>query len=146
ASSRKGATKAATTTTGRYPSAASRAEKRLCVVAGSMRKVNIVLVEPAFPPTQRHFARALADVGATVIGVGERPSEALDDQLRSWMTHYHQVSNVTAVGMLTDAVRWIQERVWVDRLEATIEAHTLAAAQVRENCTIPGTSVRTAQT
>ena len=34
--------------------------------------------------------------------------------------------------------------MWVDRLEATIEAHTLAAAQVRENCTIPGTSVRTA--
>ena len=32
----------------------------------------------------------------------------------------------------------------VDRLEATIEAHTLTAAQVRENCTIPGTSVRTA--
>jgi carbamoylphosphate synthase large subunit len=109
-----------------------------------MRKVNIVLVEPAFPPTQRHFARALAEVGATVIGVGERPTEALDDQLRSWMTHYHQVSNVTDVGMLTEAVRWIQERVWVDRLEATIEAHTLAAAQVRENCTIPGTSVRTA--
>ena len=34
--------------------------------------------------------------------------------------------------------------VWVDRLEATIEAHTMAAAQVREACTIPGTSVRTA--
>jgi formate-dependent phosphoribosylglycinamide formyltransferase (GAR transformylase) len=32
----------------------------------------------------------------------------------------------------------------VDRLEATIEAHTLPAAQVREACTIPGTSVRTA--
>ena len=48
------------------------------------------------------------------------------------------------VGVLTDAVRWIQDKVWVDRLEATIEAHTMAAAQVRENCTIPGTSVRTA--
>ena len=45
---------------------------------------------------------------------------------------------------MTDAVRWIQDKVWVDRLEATIESHTLAAAQVRENCTIPGTSVRTA--
>ena len=45
---------------------------------------------------------------------------------------------------MTDAVRWIQDKVWVDRLEATIEAHTMAAAQVRETCTIPGTSVRTA--
>jgi formate-dependent phosphoribosylglycinamide formyltransferase (GAR transformylase) len=48
------------------------------------------------------------------------------------------------VRVMTDAVRWIQDKVWVDRLEATIEAHTMAAAQVRENCTIPGTSVRTA--
>src|SRR3954468_10346434 len=29
-------------------------------------------------------------------------------------------------------------------MEATIESHTLAAAQVREACTIPGTSSRTA--
>ena len=38
----------------------------------------------------------------------------------------------------------MQDKLWVDRLEATIEAHTMAAAQVREACTIPGTSVRTA--
>jgi formate-dependent phosphoribosylglycinamide formyltransferase (GAR transformylase) len=48
------------------------------------------------------------------------------------------------VGVMTDAVRWIQDKVWVDRLETTIEAHALSVAQVRENCTIPGTSVRTA--
>jgi phosphoribosylaminoimidazole carboxylase (NCAIR synthetase) len=38
----------------------------------------------------------------------------------------------------------VQDKLWVDRIEATIEVHTLAAAQVREACTIPGTSVRTA--
>jgi formate-dependent phosphoribosylglycinamide formyltransferase (GAR transformylase) len=106
--------------------------------------VNIVFVEPAFPPTQRHFVRALAEVGATVIGIGERHQNDLDDQLKGWLAHYHQVPTVVDVGVLTDAVRWIQDKVWVDRLEATIEAHTLPAAQVRENCTIPGTSVRTA--
>jgi len=106
--------------------------------------MNVVFVEPFFPPTQRHFVRALADVGATVIGVGERPSEWLDDELRSWLAHYHVVPSVIDVGVMTDTVRWIQDRLWVDRLEATIEAHTLAAAQVREHCTIPGTSVKTA--
>jgi formate-dependent phosphoribosylglycinamide formyltransferase (GAR transformylase) len=45
---------------------------------------------------------------------------------------------------MTDVVRHVQSYLWVDRLEAVIEAHTLAAAQVREVCTIPGTSVRTA--
>jgi len=44
---------------------------------------------------------------------------------------------------MTRAVRWVQDKLWVDRLEATIEAHTMPAAQVREACTIPGTSVRT---
>jgi carbamoylphosphate synthase large subunit len=106
--------------------------------------VNIVFVEPAFPPTQRQFVRALAEVGASVVGVGERPRHALDDELNGWMAHYHQVPSVVDVGVMTDAVRWIQGKRWVDRLEATIEAHTLPAAQVRENCTIPGTSVRTA--
>ena len=51
---------------------------------------------------------------------------------------------MTDVEAMTRAVRWVQDKLWVDRLEATIEAHTLAAAQVREACTIPGTSVRTA--
>jgi formate-dependent phosphoribosylglycinamide formyltransferase (GAR transformylase) len=106
--------------------------------------VNIVFVEPAFPPTQRHFVRALAEVGASVIGIGERPGDHLDDELKGWMTHYHQVSTVVDAGVLTDAVRWVQDKVWVDRLESTIEAHTMAAAQAREACTIPGTSVRTA--
>jgi formate-dependent phosphoribosylglycinamide formyltransferase (GAR transformylase) len=109
-----------------------------------MPDVNVVFVEPNFPPTQRHFVRALAEVGATVIGVGESPADFLDDRLKSWMSHYHQVHTVVDVGVLTDAVRWIQDKVWVDRLETTIEAHTLPVAQVRENCTIPGTSTRTA--
>src|SRR3954465_5628284 len=107
--------------------------------------MNVVFVDPAFPSTQRHFVRALAEVGASVYGVGDRPGEWLDDELRSWMGQYHQVPNVTAVGALTDAVRRIQDGVWVDRLEATIESHTMAAAQARENCSIPPTAVRTAR-
>jgi Carbamoyl-phosphate synthase L chain, ATP binding domain len=106
--------------------------------------LNVIFIEPAFPPNQREFVRGLVSVGATVIGVGERPLEALDDDLKGWMLHYHRVGNVTDVGELVDAVRWVQGKVWVDRLEAVVEAHTMAAAQAREACTIPGTSVRTA--
>ncbi len=109
-----------------------------------MTGVRVVFVEPSFPRNQREFVRALASVGAEVIGIGESPEGALDDELRGWMRHYHQVSSVVDVGAMTDAVRWIQDRAWVDRLESTIEAHILAVAQVRETCTIPGTSLRTA--
>jgi formate-dependent phosphoribosylglycinamide formyltransferase (GAR transformylase) len=106
--------------------------------------MNVVFVEPFFPANQREFARALAEAGATVIGIGEYPADALDGQLKGWLHHYERVPSVTDVEGMTAAVRWVQDKLWVDRLEATIEAHTLPAAQVREACTIPGTSVHTA--
>src|SRR6266567_1748523 len=109
-----------------------------------MRDMNVVFVEPFFPNNQRQFARALAEAGATVIGIGEYPADALDGELKGWLDHYERVGSVTDVGAMTAAVRWVQDKLWVDRLEATIEAHTMPAAQVREACTIPGTSVRTA--
>jgi carbamoylphosphate synthase large subunit len=106
--------------------------------------MNVVFVEPFFPSNQRQFARALAEAGAAVIGIGEYPDDALDGQLKDWLHHYERVSSVTDVEAMTAAVRSVQDRVWVDRLEATVEAHTLPAAQVREACSIPGTSARTA--
>ncbi len=106
--------------------------------------MNIVFVEPHFPSNQRQFVRALAEAGASVIGVGETPAEYLDQQLKDWMSHYQQVPSVTDVDALTRVVRWAQDKVWVDRLEATIEAHIMTTAQVREATGIPGTSVQTA--
>jgi len=106
--------------------------------------MNVILLEPAFPAYQRDFARALAEVGATVIGIGERSRHDLDEPLRRWLAHYEQVRSVVDDDALYAAVRRIQDMLWVDRLEATIEAHVLPAARVRERCTIPGTSVRTA--
>ena len=106
--------------------------------------MNVVFVEPFFPSNQRQFTRALAEAGAAVIGIGEYPGDALDGQLKDWLYHYERVPSVTDVEAMTAAVRSVQDKVWVDRLEATVEAHTLPAAQVREACTILGTSVRTA--
>jgi formate-dependent phosphoribosylglycinamide formyltransferase (GAR transformylase) len=110
----------------------------------TMQGMNVVFVEPFFPSNQRHFVRALAEVGATVIGVGEYAAHDLDSELRGWLHHYEQVSSVTDVEAMTAVVRSVQDKVWVDLIEATIEAHTLPTAQVREACSIPGTSVRTA--
>ncbi|MFN2582527.1 MAG: acetyl-CoA carboxylase biotin carboxylase subunit family protein [Candidatus Dormibacteria bacterium] len=106
--------------------------------------MNVIFIEPAFPPNQREFVRGLNAAGATVIGIGDRPVDALDPDLKGWMLEYHRVANVTDVGQLVDAVRWVQGKLWVDRLESVVEAHTMASAQAREACAIPGTSVRTA--
>lgn len=105
--------------------------------------MNIVFVEPSFPHNQRRFVHALASVGANVIGVGETPEEWLDAEVRDAMVAYYKVDNVTDLRQLDAAVRWAQSLMWVDGLESTVESHQMAAAQVREWRSIPGTSVRT---
>jgi len=106
--------------------------------------MNIIFIEPSFPYNQREFVRGLDKAGANVIGIGERPREYLSDEVKGYLAHYEQVQSVVHEPSLLKAVRDIQGKVWVDRLEATVEAHIMAAARVREACGIPGTSVHTA--
>jgi formate-dependent phosphoribosylglycinamide formyltransferase (GAR transformylase) len=106
--------------------------------------MHVLFVEPKFPYNQRQFVRGLAAVGARVTGIGEAPPEALDDELRGWLAGYEQVRTVVDEGAMLEAVRRVQARAWVDRLEATVEAHILPAARVREAAGIPGTTFRTA--
>jgi carbamoylphosphate synthase large subunit len=106
--------------------------------------MNIIFIEPSFPYNQREFVRGLDKAGANVIGIGERPREYLSDEVKGYLAHYEQVQSVVHEPSLLKAVRDIQGKVWVDRIEATVEAHIMAAARVREACGIPGTSVHTA--
>ncbi|MGB5290173.1 MAG: ATP-grasp domain-containing protein [Lysobacterales bacterium] len=106
--------------------------------------MNIIFIEPSFPYNQREFVRGLFEAGANIIGIGERPEEYLADDVKHWLGHYVQVQSVVHEPTLLSAVRHIQGLVYVDRMEATVEAHIMAAARVREATGIPGTSVKTA--
>ena len=106
--------------------------------------MHVVFLEPSFPRNQREFVRALRAVGATVTAIGESSVSGLDPELKGWLAGYEQVSSVTNGEALLEAVQRIQARGWVDRLETTVEAHIMPCAWVREQCSIPGTSTRTA--
>ena len=106
--------------------------------------MNVIFIEPGFPASQKQFVRALASIGANVIGIGERPYEWLDEQTRAWLSSYQQIASVTDEAALEWAVRKAQDGQWIDRMEAVVEAHVLPAAHVRERCGIPGTSSDTA--
>lgn len=106
--------------------------------------MNVIFVEPSFPNNQREFVRALHAAGANVIGIGERPVDYLDSEVKSWLQDYVQVRSVVHEPSLLKAVQLIQSQVWVDRIEATIEAHIMPVATIREATGIPGTSTRTA--
>ncbi|MBC7975302.1 MAG: ATP-grasp domain-containing protein [Myxococcales bacterium] len=106
--------------------------------------MHIVFVEPRFPGNQKQFVRALAEIGATVTAIGEGSKDSLDRELKSWLTHYEEVTNVTDEAQVLRALRFIQSMKHVDRIEAVVEAHIMPVARVREAAGIPGTSVRTA--
>ncbi|MEL7061419.1 MAG: ATP-grasp domain-containing protein [Acidobacteriota bacterium] len=106
--------------------------------------MHVLFVEPSFPYNQRQFVRALREVGATVTGIGEVPKDSLPGEVRNWLHHYEQVPSVVHEPSLRDAVARVQRMAWVDRLEATVEAHIMAAARVRKARGIPGTSIETA--
>jgi formate-dependent phosphoribosylglycinamide formyltransferase (GAR transformylase) len=106
--------------------------------------MHVVFIEPRFPANQKQFIRALAEVGAKVTAIGEGSKESLDDELKRWLTHYEQVGNVTDEGAVLHALKFIQSRAHVDRVEAVVEAHIMSTAKVREAAGIPGTTVRTA--
>ncbi len=60
--------------------------------------MNVIFLEPGFPSNQREFVRALASVGAHVVGVGDRPYDWLDDELKGWLGGYQQIASVTDEG------------------------------------------------
>ncbi len=109
-----------------------------------MNERNVIFIEPSFPANQREFARGLHSVGARVIGIGERSPEDVKATVGQWLHHYEQVPTVVDAGKLAEVVSRLQRHVEIHRLEATVEAHVMAAAKVREACHIPGTSTRTA--
>ncbi len=106
--------------------------------------MHVVFIEPAFPQNQSEFIRALHAVGARVTAIGEAPERALPAGLRRLLHGYEQISTIASQQALLEAVQKVQEREPIERLEATIEAHVMAAARVREACGIPGTSTKTA--
>lgn len=106
--------------------------------------MHIVFVEPRFPTNQRYFVRALAQVGATITAIGEGSKSSLDAEMRHLLHHYEEVGNVCDEAAMLKAVSFIQSRAHVDRLEATVEAHILPVAKVREKAEIPGMSYQAA--
>ncbi len=106
--------------------------------------MHVIFVEPRFPSNQARFVRGLRAAGARVTGIGESSPESLGAELRDLLHAYEQVPSVCHEASMLETVKRIQAREWVDRIEATVEAHILPVANVREAAGIPGTSVRTA--
>ena len=104
--------------------------------------MHVLFVEPRFPANQRSSSAACTPSAPASPASARRRSRPSGRSSRAGSTATSRSPSVVDEGAMLDAVRRVQAREWVDRLEATVEAHILPVAQVREAAGIPGTTVR----
>ena len=78
--------------------------------------MNIVMISPGYPAEMAYFTRALAAIGATVIGVGDQPPSALPEAARGALAHYEQVT-LTDEGAVLGALHGLAHHVSIDQVE-----------------------------
>jgi hypothetical protein len=102
--------------------------------------VNVVMLSPGYPAEMAYFTRALAGVGARVIGVGDQPRDALPEAARSSLAHYEHV-DLTDEGAVLAALRGLAQHTSIDQVECLWEPYMLLAARIREAFGLPGMTV-----
>lgn len=103
--------------------------------------MNVLMFSPGFPREMRYFTRGLAEVGATVIGLGDQPESALEEPARSAVSVYVQVRSWLAEDEILAQVRELADRVRIDRVECLWEPYMVLAARVRQMLGLPGMTV-----
>jgi hypothetical protein len=101
---------------------------------------NVVMLSPGYPHEMAYFTRALAAVGATVIGVGDQPPHAVPDVARAALAHYEHVS-LADEGAVLAALHGLSRHVRIDQVECLWEPYMLLAARLREVLGLPGMTV-----
>lgn len=102
--------------------------------------MRVVFLSPHFPLEMPHFTRGLAEVGASVYGVGSTPAEALPADVRRYLSGYIHVPDLLDnESALRHALPQLA-RLQPDRIECLWEVGVLLAAQMREALGVPGMS------
>ncbi|HYI59578.1 MAG TPA: ATP-grasp domain-containing protein [Microlunatus sp.] len=99
------------------------------------------MISPGFPLEMAYFTRALAEVGATVIGVGDQPVEVLPDEARAALAHYEHVS-LADEGAVLAALQGLSRHARIDQVECLWEPYMVLAARIREVLGLPGMTVQ----
>src|SRR6185436_11030858 len=100
--------------------------------------MKVVFLAPNYPPEMQQYTRGLAEVGATVYGVGDTPVAALPPSLKAHLDDYLHVPRILDDDDVVARVNaWLRGR-GVDRVLANWEVLVLTAARLRESLGIPG--------
>jgi hypothetical protein len=98
------------------------------------------MLSPGFPAEMAYFTRALASVGARVIGIGDQPPSQLPAPARDALTHYEHVSLADEAAVFS-ALHGLAQHVRFDQVECLWEPYMILAARIRETFGLPGMTV-----
>lgn len=103
--------------------------------------MRVVFLAPVYPPEMIEYTRGLAEVGATVYGVGDTPREALPARVRPYLHDYLRVPRIMDEDDVMDRVTaWLRGKS-IDRVLSNWEPLVILAARLRERWGMPGMSV-----
>ena len=102
--------------------------------------MNVVMLSPGYPAEMAYFTRALTQVGAHVIGVGDQPPQSLPVPARDALAHYEHV-NLSDADAVIRALQGLSRHVSIDQVECLWEPYMILAARIRETFGLPGMTV-----
>ncbi len=103
--------------------------------------MNVLFLSPGYPPEHPKFVKGLAEVGASVIGLGDQPQEALSHDVRSHLAAYERCGGFSDEQALVAQAVDLARRLRIDRVECLWEPLMIAAARIREAIGAPGLTV-----
>jgi len=102
--------------------------------------MDVLLISPGFPPEMPWFTRALAEVGARVLAIGDQPLEMLAPEVRHALTAYHRVGDLwNEEAVVAEVLRELGGRT-VDRVECLWEPAMILAGRLRDRLGLDGLS------
>lgn len=107
--------------------------------------MSVLLISPGYPAEMPLFCRGLAEVGVSVIGIGDQPLEALPELARHSLAHYVRAPSLWQEEHTVQLAREIADRTPIDQVECLWEPGILLAARIREALGLDGMKVAQAE-
>ena len=103
---------------------------------------NFILVSPNYPVFFSHFAKALKEEGFNVLGIGDTPFNEINSELKSNLTEYYFLPNMSNYKEMFKAVAYFSFKYGhIDELESNNEYWLKYDAMLRKDFNINGIKI-----
>lgn len=100
--------------------------------------MNVLFLSPAFPPTARHFCRALGERGVRVLGLGDEAISPADQRLFALHDYVFEPNMADYDSLRAAVARLIERHGSIDRIDSNGEHWLDAEARLRDDFDVSG--------